>query len=279
MRCEDLDALATWAEQAGGLLDEALWLSVEDAPRGAWRMVLASPVPREAPADPRDAFTSVTVPARRWTLSPVDGGARPTAEGVRLPAEVGGLWALPGTGAGLAVDLGSVVVELRAAAWEAEVGETMALPVVRTPDPLEITWHGPGPVSAGPLVEALAAAGHAVTLYRNWAGSGQRFGSAFVKDALAPEGVASDERLAGAWRVAPAGVAAEDRCGVWLTGQSLATSAYVTLHRTTSSDAGLVQALCKALEAAPGLEWAHSGNALVTEPRALAAWTRLLTPA
>ncbi|PKN56129.1 MAG: hypothetical protein CVU56_17695 [Deltaproteobacteria bacterium HGW-Deltaproteobacteria-14] len=279
MRCDDLDALATWAEQAGGLLDEALWLGVEDAPRKGWRMVLASPTGREAPADPRDAFTSVTVPARRWTLTPVGGAPRPSAEDVQLPAEVGGLWALPGTGAGLAVDLGSVVVELPATAWEAEVGEAMALPVVRTPDPLEITWHGPGPVTAGPLAQALAEAGCAVTLYRNWAGSGQRFGSAFVKDALTPEAVASDERLGGAWRVAPAGVAAEDPRGVWLTGQSLAAAAYVTLHRTTGSDSALVSAACAALDGSPGLTWAHSGNTLVSDRDALAAWVRLLTPA
>ncbi|TNF32442.1 MAG: hypothetical protein EP329_10195 [Deltaproteobacteria bacterium] len=269
MRCDDLDALAKWAEDEGGLLDEVVWLAVEPGPGGdGWRLVLATPLVTPPPTDPRAAFAAASTPARRWTLTPRGAGEAPTPS---LPAEVGGIWSLEAGGAGVALDLGATVVEIAATGWEAEVGPEIALPVARTLDPLELTFHGPGPCRSAALTAATAAAGMPIALHRNWAGSGQRFGAALTKDALLPEPVGGDEALAGAWRVVPAGLAADDPRGVWLTGQSLVSAAYVTLHRAEASDPALVAALTRALRGLDGLDWACSGSALV-EAEGFDAW-------
>jgi|GEM_PF-2580581 len=272
MRCEDLDALARWAEDEGGLLDEAVWIAVEPDGEG-WRMVMAAPLPSEPSDDRRAGFAAATVPARGWTLTPVAAGPAPVLD---LPAEVGGLWPL-GEGAGLAFDLGSAVVEVPATAWEAEVGAEVELPVRRALDPLELTFHGSGPLSSGPLTAALEASGSPLALHHNWVGSGQRFGAALIKDAIAPKAVTGDVPLRGAWRVTAADAPAEDPGGVWLIGQSLDGAAYVTLQRTERSAPALVAALVNALSEASGLTWASSGNALVAlDGDALDAWLAAL---
>ena len=83
-------------------------------------------------------------------------------------------------------------------------------------------------------------------------------GSAFV-ETTKPE-IAKDEPLSSSLRVVRAGLPAPHPTGLWLTGQSLSSFAYVTMTPTSECDQGLLRAVVETLASHPGVSWASSGN-------------------
>ena len=134
----------------------------------------------------------------------------------------------------------------------------------------DLCFHGPGPVTVPDVRRAIAAAGLAVDTFRNWVGSGQLMGGAFVRDAIPRQ--ASKGAFESALRVVPKGAGAKDARGLWLTGQSLASAAYVNVEIDANTAGDLLAAVVRGLGSLKGLSWASSGNKRIETPADRERW-------
>lgn len=266
-----LDDLGAWA-QDDGLLDDSIVVRVDPSTQ---TLTLALALLEERPVDPRDAFRRQTARYQSFTMRALAGGEL-TVDGEladNAPFEYG--VAEDGEAFGVELDTGDARVRAVARTWSVAYGPELVLPVERSFDATKLTFHGPGPLIAADLREAMLARVWEVALFGNWNGSGQSFGAAFVRKVMAPAPVPDAEALDGAWRIVPTGVPATDGRGVWLSGASSQTSVHASLERTAESDPQLVRALVEGLASLPGLAWAASGNTIVEDAAMRTAWCAL----
>lgn len=261
------DELSLWAEDEG-FLDDSIIVSV-DPQDGS--LTLALRLLDGGTGDPRDEFRKTSERYLPFTMHA--GGGAVTVEGeLRSHAPFECEPAGDGEAFGLLLRAGDATVRGVAREWRIVLGEELEIPIVPALDPAKITFHGPGPITADVLRRGLSARSVEVDLYGNWRGSGQSMGSAFVRDVVTPPPIAEDARLSGAWRMVPKGAGATDGRGLWVSGQSLASSAYAIVERTSASDPRLVRALVETLGSLPAFAWASSGNRLVEDDATRSAW-------
>jgi hypothetical protein len=243
------DALSAWAEDEGWL-DDSVLVSARLEATGRARIRIGLRVLEDVD-DPRDRFNRTS--ERFFELSlegddPVLPRSRPTG-----PFEVRSM-AKEGRRFGLVLDVRGRPFTVLARRYRVIIhGEVRR--AVRLALGPELCFHGPGPVTIEQLVHA---SGVPIDCYRNWKGSGQAMGSAFVT-ATVPEPVTSGE-FEMAIRVVPAGAPATDPRGLWLVGQSLPSAAYVIVRRSKATEPDLAHAVVQGLASVSGLTWASSGN-------------------
>lgn len=258
--------LATWAEHEGWLDDSVLVsVKVDASGRAHIRMGLRlhDTSRRKRAGFNRDA-------ERFFEFSLI-------AEDARLPkAELAGAFEVTTLAEaahrfGLELDLGGRSATILAKRFRVvEHGEVERVVALRFGP--ELTFRGPGPVTIAGVRRAVGDAGVVVDCFRNWVGSGQSMGSAFVT-ARIPKPIAKGA-FEDAIRVVPEGVTAKDGRGLWLTGQSFSSDAYVNVEASRETHHDLLAAVVRGLGSMKGLAWASSGNMRLETPDDRERWLR-----
>jgi hypothetical protein len=253
------DALSEWAEDEGWLDDSVLFAT--RAVGKSLHLVMGLRL-LEAAQDPRKNFNRTSERYYEFTLVADDAVRSPTPAGAPPLGrfEIVGFAPRRAGRFGLVMNLGDKRLTVVAKRFRVLEHGEVRKPMTPAFGP-DLCFHGPGPVTVREIRDAIAAAGAKVDLYRNWKGSGQSYGSAFVNDKQ-PKRITRG-LLDEAMRVVAQGASAKNRRGLWLAGQSLPSFAYVNVEASETTDAELLAAVVRGLATLPAFTWASSGSRLV----------------